>query len=184
MFPPEIDLGKYGGVGLINFSSDAEGELGEFMTQKFLKEISLSQKDAKIIELGSMDTVLEAVRQDKFGPDATRAIGEKYNVDAIIVGNLMVSDVRPKINISSIITSMSVKAEVEASMVVKLLETDRGATVWTGTAQETRNVAHVSVFSPDTILFDAKDPEQAYGELADSLIEEVTRDLRVSYRRK
>ena len=184
MVPPEIDLNEYESVGLINFRSDAEGNLGEFVTQKFLEEISLSQKGASIIELGSMDDVLASVQRDKLDPDATRAIGEKHNVSAIIMGDLTVSDVKPKINISSIITSMSVKAEVEASMIVKLLETERGATIWTGTGQQTEEVAHVSVFSPDTIFFDAKDPEQAYGELTENLIEEVTTDLRMSYRRK
>jgi hypothetical protein len=184
MVPPEIDLAEYESVGLIEFKTDAEGTLGPFITQRFLKEISLSQKEARIIELGSMDEVLVSVQRDKLDPEAISAIGEKHNLSALIVGDLMVSDVKPKVSISSIISHMSVKAEVEASMIVKLLETGRGATVWTGTAQQRKNVAHVSIFSPDSIMFDAKDPEQAYGELTESLIEEVTEDLRVSYRRR
>jgi hypothetical protein len=184
MVPPEIDLAEYESVGLIDFETDAEGTLGPFLTQKFLQEISLSQKEARIIELGSMDEVLESVQRDKLNAEAIRDIGEKHNLSALIVGNLAVSDVKPKVNISSIISHMSVRAEVEASMIVKLLETSRGATVWTGTAQQKKDVAHVSIFSPDNIMFDAKDPEQAYGELTESLIEEVTKDLRVSYKRK
>ena len=49
MFPPEVDLGEYGSVGLISFSSNFEGNLGEFVTQKFLESISTSQKGARII---------------------------------------------------------------------------------------------------------------------------------------
>ena len=184
MVPPEIDLAEYESVGLIDFNTEAEGTLGPFITQKFLQEISLSQKGARIIELGNMEEVLRSVERDRLDTEAIRIIGEKHNLSVLIVGDLMVSDVRPKVNISSIISSMSVKAEVEASMIVKLLETERGATVWTGAAQQKKNVAHVSIFSPNTIMFDAKDPEQAYGELTESLIEEVTRDLRVSYRRQ
>ena len=66
---------------------------------------------------------------------------------------------------------------------MKLLGTERGATIWTGLAQDRKNVAHVSIFSSDTIHFDAKDPEEAYGELARSLVRKVTEDLRVSYKR-
>jgi hypothetical protein len=183
MFPPEVDLVEYGSVGLINFSSNFEGNLGEFVTQKFLESISASQKGARIIELGDADEVLESVQRDRIDPETVQAIGQKYNVDAIIVGNLEVSDVKPRVSLSAIIKHASVSAEVEALMTAKLLETIHGATIWTGLAQDKKDVAHVSVFSGGPVLFDAKDPEQAYGDLTESLIEEVTKDLRVSYRR-
>lgn len=181
--PPEIDLGEYGNVGLISFSSNVEGNLGEFITQKFLEEISASQKGARIIELGSIDAVLESVQRDKIDPEAIRQIGQKHDLNAVITGNLDVSDIKPKVSISSIISSMSVRAEVEASITAKLLETKQGATVWTSSARDKKTVAHVSMFSGGAVHFDAKDPEEAYGDLTESLIEEVTRDLRVSHRR-
>ena len=183
MVPPEIDLKEYESVGLIDFSSDAEGTLGKFVTQKFLEEISLSQKGARIIELGSMGEVLKSVQRDKMDPEAVQAIGQKHNLNSIIIGDLEVSDVKPSISLSSIISHMSVKAEVEASVTVKLLETEHGATVWTDSAQDKRNVAHVSIFSGGAVHFDAKDPEEAYGDLARSLVREVTEDLRISYKR-
>jgi hypothetical protein len=183
MVPPEIDLKEYSTVGLIDFSSDAEGNLGEFVTQKFLEEISSSQKEARIIELGVLDEILEAVQRDKIDPETVQAIGQKYQVNSIIVGNLKVSDVKPKVNISSIIKSMSVKAEVEAEITVRLLETTQGATVWTDSAQGKETVAEVSVFSGDRFFFDADDPEEAYGDLTRSLVKEVTSELRGSYKR-
>jgi len=183
MVPPEIDLAEYESVGLIDFSSDAEGALGEFVTQKFMEEISLSQKGARIIELGSMDKVLESVQRDEMDPEAVQAIGEKHNLNSVIIGELEISDVKPKISISSIVSHMSVRAEVEASLTVKLLETERGATIWTDSAQDKKEVAHVSIFSGGAVHFDAKDPEEAYGDLARSLVRDVTEDLRVSYKR-
>lgn len=182
MIPPEIDLKEYGNVGLIDFSSDAEGNLGEFVTQKFLEEISSSQKGARIIELGNLDKILESVQRDKMDVEAVQAIGQKYNVNAIITGNLKVSDVRPKVKLSAIIQSMSVKAEVEASITARLLETEQGATVWTNSAQDTKTVAHVSIFSGGGAFFDADDPEEAYGDLARSLVKKVAADFKVSYK--
>jgi len=182
MVPPEIVLNEYGNVGLIDFSSEAKGNLGEFVTQKFLEEISSSQKDARIMELGSLDEVLEAVQRDRMDPEAIQAIGEKYNVNAIITGDLKVSDIKPKVKLSSIIQSMSVKAEVAASLTVRLLETEQGATVWTNSAQDTETVAQVSIFSGGGAFFDADDPEEAYGDLARSLVRQITSDFTESYK--
>jgi len=184
MFPPEVDLREYESVGLIDFSCEYEGELGRFLTQKFLEEISESQRGLRIIELGSLDDVLEAVGRSKLDPETVQEIGIKYNLNSVITGNLDISDIKPKISLSAIVRHMSVEAEVEAALAVKLQDTERGATIWTDSAQEKRTVAHVSVFSGGPVIFDAKDPEEAYGDLAESLIEEVTSDLRVSYRRK
>jgi len=181
MVPPEIDLKEYEIVGLINFSSNAKGDLGKFVSQKFLEEISLSQKGARIIELGSMDKVLESVQRDEIDAEAVREIGQKHNLKSIIIGNLEVSKIKP--NITSIVAHMSVKAEVEASITVKLLETELGATIWTNSAQDKKDVAHVSIFPGGVFDFDAKDPEEAYGNLARSLVRKVTEDLRISYKR-
>lgn len=184
MFPPEIDLRDHESVGLIDFASEAEGKLGKFVTQKFMEEISYSQKGVRIIELGSMDSVLQSIRKNEMNPEATQAIGKKYKLKSLIIGNLEVSDIKPKLSLSSLVSHMSVKAEVEASIAVKLLETEQGATLWTASARDKKDVAHVSIFSGGAVHFDADNPEEAYGDLAESLIEEVTRDLKVSYRRR
>ena len=184
MFPPEIDLREYESVGLIDFSSEYEGEIGRFVTQKFLEEISESQRGVRIIELGSLEDVLESVGRDRLDPETVQEIGIKHELNSVITGNLDISDVKPKISLSAIVRHMSVEAEVEAALSVKLLDTERGATIWTDSAREKRTVAHVSVFSGGPVIFDAEDPEEAYGDLAESLVEEVTTDLRVSYRRK
>lgn len=183
MVPPEIELKEYETVGLIEFTSGAKGALGNIVTQKFLEEISASQKGLRIIELGSMDKVLESVQQDEINPDTIRAIGQKHNLNSIIIGNLDVSDVKPSISLSSIVAHMSVSAKVEASLTVKLLDTEDSATIWTASAQNKKDVAHVSIFPGGVFHFDADDPEEAYGELVKSLVEEVTIDLRISHKR-
>jgi hypothetical protein len=182
--PPEVDLTKYKAVGLINFESDAKGKLGEYVTQKFLQEISRSQKGVRIVELGDMERVLRAIDREELGPKAIQIIGDTYKVEAIIMGNLHVSEIKPKIDLSSIVVkALNVKADVDASLSVKLIETKNSATIWTNIAEDKRTVAQVSVFSSKDISFDAENPDEAYGELAQSLIQQVTEDLKTRRRR-
>lgn len=178
LIPPEVDLAKYDAIGLITFKSDAKGKLGEFVTQKFMEEISRSQKGVKIVELGKEDKVLRSIDRDTIGPKAIQTIGEKYDVDAVIMGDLHVSNIKPKVSITSVITSMSVKADVQASLIARLIEVKSGATIWTDSAEDKKTLASVSIFSKKNFSFDAKNPEEAYGDLAQSLVEDVTQDFK------
>ena len=181
--PPKIDLREYERVGIISLTSNAEGNLDEFVAQKFLEAITEDQK-VGIIELGEEDSVLLSVRRRSMNPDTVRAIGEKYSVGAVILGNLEISDVRPTLQLSSLIKHIGVKAEVEAFMTAKLLETERGATVWTGSDRDTETVAGITIFPGSRVFFDARDAEEAYGDLVESLIKRVTADFRVTYERR
>ncbi len=183
LIPPEIDLAKYSPVGLITFKSNAKGKLGDFVTLKFLDEISRSQRVVKIVELGDESKVLKSLDQQTLDPNVIQMLGDKYKLNAVITGELNVSDIKPKINITSIITSMRVKAEVQATLIVRLIETKSGATIWSNLAEDKRSVASVSIFSKDDIVFDAQNPDDAYGDLADSLVRAVTEDLKPRKRR-
>ena len=180
MVPPRVDLSQYDSVGLISFTSNAKGSLHEYATQQFLASITHSQMEASIIELGDLDTILDSVNHESLNPKAVQAIGEKYDVNAVITGNLDVSAIKPKVNIFALI---GMKANVNATLVTKLYETNRGATIWTASGEDEKTVAEVSVFRGGGFFFDARDPEEAYGDLVKSLIKKVTRDLRVSYQR-
>jgi len=182
MVPPRIDLGVYDAVGLINFTSNAEGNLAEYTTQKFLEIVSGSQPGARFIELGEEKDVLESVGKSKIDRVSAQAIGEMHKVSTIIVGNLDVSDVRPKLRLGPWFAPMGVEAEVEASLMGRMLDAKDGATVWTASGRETRTVAEVSVFPGGGFIFDAENPDEAYGDLVESLVREVSTDLRVTYK--
>ena len=181
LVPPEIDLKEYATVGIMQFRTDAKGKLGEYTSQKFLEEIQTSQKGVQILELGDYKKVLEATKQDEMDIETIKKIGEKYDVNAIILGDLEISDIKPKVNLATIISSMSVRAEVDAKLTVKLCETSKGATVWLNSARDKRTVAQVSIFAGEDIFFDAENPDEAYGELVRSLVRNVSEDLRFRY---
>ena len=117
------------------------------------------------------------------GTNTLKALGAKHGVRTIVTGELIVSEVKPDIAIHSW-TSGSVSGKVNATLAVELIETETGASIWSSSARSTRSVGHISVFKGGDFIFDADDPEEAYGDLVDSLVAQVTRDFRVSYERR
>jgi hypothetical protein len=59
-----------------------------------------------------------------------------------------------------------------------MIETETGASLWSNSARDVQRIGGVQVFSDKGVTFDADDPENAYGRLANSLVYVVTRDFR------
>jgi hypothetical protein len=178
--PPAIDLKPQEVIGIIEFKSDAKGDLGGFVTQKFIESITQDQ-DLRIVELGDEKAVLEAVGLTHLGPDAFEAIGEKYDINTVFTGVLNVSEATPSCGFGPGYASF--EAKVNARLTARLVETGTGATVWSNSGREERTVAGVQKFGSN-FSFDAEDPEKAYGDLARHLCRKVTRDFRHTTRHK
>ena len=176
--PPRVDLHALGTIGIVEFQSGAKGNLPAFATQRFIEALQESQPGIRVLELGHVDDL----SKDNGSVDhaTIKALGEKYDLDAVIVGDLAVKEVRPNVDVVSMIKSMSVSADVDAALTARLLETGRGATLWTRGSRCTRTVAHVGM-GGGKVVFDARDPDSAYGELVNALVNEITDDFRVSY---
>ena len=181
--PPNIDLRTYKNIGIIEFSSNANSQLQQFTSQKFLRSIQSSQPGVRILELGNEEQVLKSVQHHQLNLEAIQAIGKKYNVEALIYGHMEVTNMKPKVKLSTVLSSMSVKADVEASLSARLYETKNGATIWTNSARGKKTVAHVNMVSNGLASFNARDPESAYGKLADWLVQRITQDFRKTYTR-
>jgi len=177
LFPPRINLEPMGTIGLIEFQSEAKGNIAEYATQVFLEFLLRSQPNARIKELGRAAEVLGNIGADRLGLEAYEALRNKYGVDTVFFGSLEVSKIRPRVDLAAIITSLSVSAEVDAIMMSRLVDTHNGTTIWTASARDRESVAHVSVFKGGDIFFDASNPEQAYGPLMRDLVRKTTRDF-------
>jgi len=166
-----------GTIGLIQFRSAAQGNIAEYATQVFLEVLIKSQPGARIKELGRQEEVLGEVGANRLGPEALQALRQKYGVDTVFFGTLDVSNIKPRINLAAIITSLSVAAEVDAIMTSRLVDTRDGTTLWTDSSRDRETVAQVSVFRGGGIFFDARDPEHSYGPLIRHLILRITRSF-------
>ena len=181
LVPPRIDLTAYRTIGMIELSSNAEGNLKQFASQKFVETLQSSQSGLRILELGGREQVLESVHRDQLDHESIRALGKKYNVDAIIIGHMDVTDVKPSVNLSTLFSKMSIAADVEATLTTRLYETESGVTAWTNSVTGKENVAHVGLNPGGPFSFGADDPESAYGKLVNGLVYTITRDFRARY---
>lgn len=183
MVPPRIDLTQHEIVGIIQFESENKGNLASYTTKRFTEAIRRDQAMIRIVDLGTDADVLTAIGHDRFSKAAFQEIGEKFDVATVIVGELLVSDVRPNISVA-LIFGMSVSAEVDATLDAKMVETETGASLWSTSVTATREIGHVSVWEGGGFIFDAEDPERAYGKLVNALVEDASRDFRVTWRRE
>ncbi|MEO0092484.1 MAG: hypothetical protein ABIK61_07225 [candidate division WOR-3 bacterium] len=175
--PPAIDLKQHQAIGIIKFNCSEPGNLDAFVTQRFIQEITKDQKSIEIIELGSQTDVLNAVQQSAIGPDAYKAIGLKYNVKSIILGEIEISDIKPEISIAPGFSYVGARGIVEALLIARMIETTNGTTVWSGSARDKREVGSISIVG-GKFMFDAQDPERAYGSLTEILVKKITKDFK------
>lgn len=172
---PIVDLTEYGRIGFIDVSCSAEGEIARLASQKLIQKILEIDRDKiTVIELGSEEEILRALGRERIDPETIQMIGKKYNIGVIVSSHLNISEVRPHLDISLIKESFGVKADVDASLIVKLLETEGGGTLWTDSVEDTESIASVSIGSGGLFLFDAGTPEKAYGDLVKSLVRKIS----------
>ena len=184
MIPPRIDLTEYQIVGVLEFASASEGELGPYVTRRFMEVARQDQGIVRMTDLGSEAEALEEVGRPRLDPAALKALGERHNVRTLITGTLEVSDVRPVIRIAPGLVSSSVAADVDATLAVQMVEATTGASLWSSSARATRRVGHVRILGGREFAFDAADPDGAYADLVEALVHQVTRDFRASWVRQ
>ena len=182
LIPPQMDLAPYRIIGVVDFSTNGEAELNQYLTQNYLQAVQNAQPEVRFLELGSQDLVLTKIGHGQLDYEAVKSIGRTYNVDALIFGNLNLSEPKPKISVSSSTwQSMSAGAVVEASLVTKLWETDSGVIRWTNSSQGKDTIARLSASTTGSFHFGAKDPEETYGRLVPRLVYVNTEDFRSHY---
>ena len=184
LFPPGIDLLALEQIGLITFDvENAEGVLDEIATQRFLEELQRGQRGIKIIEIGKMDEVLAKVRENTMNPQAAEAIGEEFGVSSFFFGKILVSDVKPKIDIASIVKSLRVRATFDVFMSARLVDVENGAILWTDSVDREGNLAYLHLSKGMVPYFTVRDQDKTYRGMINQMIRRLTIDLRPTLRR-
>lgn len=181
--PPRIDLKQQELIAVVGFDSSTRGELGPLATRRFTELARRDQGMVRMVEFESKEEALRSVGYAEWNTDAFRALGRKHGINTLIAGDLTISEVKPRFQISAMLQSGEVSARVDATLAVQMIETASGASIWSRSGNASREVGHVSVVSGVGFAFDADDPEQAYGDLVDALVEQVTRDFRATWER-
>jgi hypothetical protein len=184
LVPPRIDLKRHEVIGIVDFRFTSKGQLGTFATRKFTEAIRMDQGMVRIVELGSENDILKKVGHDRFSQATFKDLGKEHEINTVITGELVVSDVRPNVSIMPGLDFISLSAEVDATLTVQMVETATGASIWSTSASDTRRVGNISIFGGKDFDFSADDPEKAYGKLVHNLIGEVTKDFRATWEDK
>jgi hypothetical protein len=181
LIPPKMDLRPYRTVGIIEFSTNAKSDLKQYATQEYIQTVQAAQPGVRILELGRKDQVLKKVGQGKLDPAAIRAIGSAYQVDVLVFGQLSVSEPKSNVRLSSTWESIQAGADIEASLMTKLWETDSGVTLWTKSSSRSQSVARINADTSGNISFGASNPEDTYTKLVPDLVYANTTDFRSHY---
>ena len=181
LVPPKIELKAYHSIGVIEFSTNAEDTLKPYVTQNFIQNVQSAQPGTRILELGDEEQILRALGHRRLNPETIQSIGRKYNVDAVILGHLQVSTIKPKINVFTAAKALSAKAYIEAALRTRILETDSGATLWTRATTGKTQVARINLMEGGPVSFGISDPKEKYGKLVPNLVYVNTHDFRSTY---
>ncbi len=73
--PPQMDLAPYRIIGVIEFSSNREAELKQYVTQNYLQTVQNAQPQVRFLELGSQDLVLSKISRKQLDYEAIKSIG-------------------------------------------------------------------------------------------------------------
>ena len=180
MVPPQIDLKAHEVIGVIDFRCSSEDELGPFATERFIDVARQDQGMVRIVRLGTEGEALEAVGQDRLDAAAFKVLGEKHGVQTIVTGDLVFSEVRPKVSLGHSLTHIGVAADVHATLAVQMVEAASGASLWSRSAGATQRIGGAS-FSKDSVGLAVGDPQEAYQGLVNNLVYAVTPEFRPTW---
>ena len=181
LVPPRVELKAYHSIGVIEFSTNAEDTLKPYVTQNFIQNVQSAQPGTRILELGDEEQLLRSLGHSRLNPETIQSIGRKYNVDAVILGHLQVSEIKPKISVFTAAKALNAKVYIELALRTRILETDSGATLWTKATTGKTQVARISLMEGGPISFGISDPKEKYGKLVPNLVYVNTHDFRSTY---
>jgi hypothetical protein len=176
--PPRVDLSGYGTLGIVEFGSDSDGAASAHATRHFQEQVQAAQPGTRFIELGSREEVLAAVGGNQLDPETLRAIGEKYGVAAIFLGEISYSEPKADVQIRDLAKlEGGVRAEIRGEVFSKLVETGTGASVWRNSAWVKRQIGSLRVSAENGVRGEMS-KSNPRDEMVPALVYHLTADFR------
>ena len=181
--PPAIDLAGLGTIGLVTFkAADVKGDLDAAATQAFLEEVTAAQR-VPVVELGPAATVLAEIGRPAFDREAALALGQKHGLDAVFIGEIAVTKVKPQIDLAAPLSkTLFARAAMDMSVKVRLVNTANGATLWTNSAVRQGTVGSVGMDN-GVPVFAVRDKNAAMNDLLRQIMFQMTWDFRPTRQR-
>lgn len=177
LMPAPIDLHAFGTIGMIEFSSAAGTHINVLASREFLAAIHSAQPGVPVLEIGDRHRTLAAVGHAAIDADAIRALGERYRVETLLVGELDARRVTPGVRLGTGFESLSAGADLQGALTVRMYDTRTGATLWTEAVTGSTPVAAVTVAHGDLSGLGVADPQAAESRLVQALVSRATQDF-------
>jgi hypothetical protein len=188
--PPRMSLDSQQKIGIVGFEV-LGGESGASdASRRFLEAIQEGQPGVAVVELGSAEKILGDVGKTSLDRDALREIGKKYDVDTLIVGAITMKESAPKVdvNLSHGLKTGSFDARVslDGNLNAKIVNTERGATIWSGSSARRIQLAGVSGSNGGGGYgsVHVSERERQVEQLVVDMVEEASRDFRPTWERR
>ena len=177
--PPRVDLKPYGIIGIIDFSSNGERATAVQATRHFQEQVQEAQPGTRFLELGGREAVLAGVGARELDAESLRRIGDKYRVNAVVLGEVVYSEPRVDIKVADI-TKLEggMRSELRADISGRLLETATGASIWTRSAWTKRQMGTLQISAERGVTGSLKSNPRE--EMVPALVYQLTHDFRPS----
>lgn len=185
---PRMELDPARTVGIVTFDAEGKGADGDDVTQRFLEAIHEGQPGTALLELGSSAEVLAAVGCTRLDGEAAQAIGKKFGVEAVLVGTLALVESKPKVDVSLDqgfhLGSVQAQVHLDGSLALRMLDTGRGATLWSGSSSRRIQLASAGASRFGTASLGVSDREQQVDQLVHDMVQEASTDFRPTWVRQ
>ena len=182
--PPRVQLASLERIGVVEFRSPGQDDLGRIATRRFTESARRDQGLVRMLDLGAEEELLQSVGGTHWNPATFQALGNERDVRTILVGELTYSEVRPSFRVAPDLGSGSVSMQLRATLAVQLVEAESGASIWSRSASASRSLGNLDVRDPGDVRVRAGDPESVYAALLEDLIPRVTDDFHVHWVRR
>lgn len=183
--PPVIDLRSYKTVAVVEFPVIGMAQISpQEVTRRYLSQLYGAQPGVKILEIGSEPQVLAGLGLRSLDPRAIQLIGQKYGVDAVLTGQLVVTPLTPSVSLNHSLTRLDASAKVKGELNAKLRETTNGATAWANGAHGTWTLGGFSVSDKGLPNLNVSDVNAKYDAMLADLLDVATKDFRPTYSRR
>jgi hypothetical protein len=164
----------------VDFSSNGERVGAIQAMRQFQERVQEAQPGTRFLELGNRDAVLAGVGARDFDVQSLRRIGEKYRVNAVMLGEIVYSEPRTDIKVADL-TKLegAMRTELRADISGRLIETQTGASVWTRSAWTKRQIGTLSV-SAERGIAGGVSESNPREDMVPSLVYQLTHDFRPS----
>jgi len=172
-----LDLGRVGALGVLDFTAQGDPALEPLARQQFLATLRAAQPGATVRELGAAAQVLASVGGAVLDADTVRAIGQRYQLDALLVAELRADEMDPYLFMRQA-RSAAGAVEIGGALAARIFATRDGATIWTTSASGRQPITRVQVNAWGIKSVDAGHLQEVRLALVKDLVAQATADFR------